>query len=122
MAITIGLAAASILATTISQAMIRHGMIRVGGVLFPINEFFGSMHKVLTEPFVISGFVLIALAVPMWLEVLARLPLSVAYPLVSMGFIFTLVIGAIFLKESITPMKLAGIAIILVGVLALSKS
>ena len=122
MGIAIGLAVVSILLTTISQAMIRHGMVRVGSVLFPLDKFFGSMREVVTEPFVIGGFVLIALAVPMWLEVLARLPLSIAYPLVSIGFIFTLVIGALFLKESITPMKLAGVAIIFVGVLALSKS
>ncbi len=121
MATAIGLATASILATTIAQAMIRHGMIRVGSVLFPIDELFKSMQKVIVDPFIIGGFVLIALAVPMWLEVLARLPLSVAYPLISIGFIFTLVIGALVLKEPVTPMKLAGVVIIILGVVTLSK-
>ena len=62
------------------------------------------------------------IAVPMWLEALSSLPLSVAYPLVSLGYIITLGIWSIVLKETITPLRIVGVALIINNVIALSRS
>jgi drug/metabolite transporter (DMT)-like permease len=42
--------------------------------------------------------------------------LSVLYPMVSLGYIFTLVWSRLFFKETFTPQKFVGLALILVGV------
>ena len=118
---TLGLALTAILASTIAQAMLKHGMDQVGGISRPGPQFISSMHQALTEPFVLGGLVLILLAVPIWLEVLFRLPLSVAYPLVSIGYVVSLVIGAIVFKEDLSIFRVGGVGLIILGVVALSK-
>ncbi len=119
---TIGLALTAILASTVAQAMLKHGMDKVGGIARPGDQFLASMQKVATEPFVLGGLALIVIAVPVWLEVLARLPLSIAYPLVSIGYVVSLGIGAFVFKENITALRVGGVAVIILGVIAVSRS
>jgi len=42
--------------------------------------------------------------------------LSVLYPMVSLGYVWTLVWSRIFFKEAFTPQKFLGLALILIGV------
>ena len=112
----------TITSTTIAQAMLKHGINKVGGISPPGNQFLTSMQKVLTEPFIIGGLILVLLIMPLWLEVLARLPLSIAYPMVSMGYVLALIIGALVFKEAITPLRVFGVALIVIGVIAVAKS
>jgi drug/metabolite transporter (DMT)-like permease len=42
--------------------------------------------------------------------------LSVLYPMVSLGYIWTILWARLFFKEPFTPQKLAGLALILLGV------
>ena len=43
--------------------------------------------------------------------------LSVLYPMVSLGYVFTLLWSRLFFKERLTATKFAGLALILIGVL-----
>lgn len=43
-------------------------------------------------------------------------PLSVLYPIVSLGYVFTLVWAKLFFDEPLTRYKVAGLSLILVGV------
>lgn len=45
--------------------------------------------------------------------------LSVLYPLVSLGYIWTLIWSRVFFREPITKLKLAGVALILIGVVCI---
>jgi len=117
-----GLALGAILATTIAQALLKHGIEQVGGISPPGDQFLASMQQVITQPFILGGVILVFLAAPMWLQVLFRLPLSQAYPLVSIGYVVSLGIGAIVLKEDISMLRVGGIGLIILGVVALSRS
>ena len=61
-------------------------------------------------------------SVALWLWALSEADLSTAYPFVSLGFVLTMVFAAIFLKEVITPLKLTGTMLILVGCVLVAKS
>jgi multidrug transporter EmrE-like cation transporter len=119
---TFGLAIASILASTFAQAMLKYGMDRGGGISPPGSQFVSSMQQTLTDPFVLGGLFLLTLAAPMWLEVLFRLPLSQAYPLVSVGYVISIGIGVIIFKEDLTVIRVGGVGLIILGVVALSRS
>ncbi|MCL1938950.1 MAG: EamA family transporter [Candidatus Azobacteroides sp.] len=47
--------------------------------------------------------------------------LSRAYPLVSLGYIFTLILGSVFLNETLTITKFAGVILIVLGVIILTR-
>jgi multidrug transporter EmrE-like cation transporter len=119
---TFAFALAAVAASTVAQAMLKHGVDRAGGVNLFGGQLISSIQKIVMEPFIIGALALILVAIPMWLQVLFRLPLSVAYPLVSMGYLFALVIGVVFFREALTPLRVAGVSIIMVGVFTLSRS
>ena len=112
----------SIVSVAVSQALVKHGLNRIGGVSFTGDQFLVSMQRALTDIFVIAGMLLVLMVVPLWLTVLSRLQLSVSYPLASFGYVIAMVIGAVVFKEAITPLKMFGMLLVILGVVAISKS
>lgn len=74
-----------------------------------------SASEVLLHKYVFSGFVLYALGAAVWLAVLAKWDVSKAYPLVGLGFVMTLGVGAL-LGEQVTTTRVLGVVLISLGV------
>lgn len=55
-----------------------------------------------------------------WIVVLSRLPVSVAYPLLSLGYVVTALFGYLLFGEQLGWAKIAGILIIIFGVFVLT--
>jgi len=122
MKVALLLALVTVTATAVSQAMLKHGMNNIGSISPSVSQVSDSARKIISEPYIVGGLVLIFIVFPLWLEVLARLPLSIAYPMVSMGYIVAIAIGALVFKESITSLKVIGMILIIMGIVALSQS
>ena len=75
----------------------------------------------LTSPLVWLGLGLYCLSAGLWIWVLSRLDVSVAYPLVSLGFVFTLYVGVQWLDEPFSWQRMAGCGLIVAGVLLLAE-
>ncbi|APW73182.1 MULTISPECIES: DMT family transporter [Sphingopyxis] len=75
-----------------------------------------------SSPYLIAGFALYGLGAVLWLFVLARLPLSVAYPFVGLGFIFTMLIGAMAFHEHLSLTRIAGTLLIALGCVLVAQS
>jgi multidrug transporter EmrE-like cation transporter len=71
---------------------------------------------------IILGFALYVASAALWLWVLARTELSLAYPFVSIGFVITMLGGALLFGEAITVARLAGTALVCCGVALLAVS
>ena len=52
---------------------------------------------------------------------LRRLPYSILYPMTALTYVWSMALSAAFLGERITRRKLAGVALVLAGVLILSR-
>jgi len=76
----------------------------------------------LINVYTVSGLGLYGLSVMMWLLVLARIDVSVAYPFVGLGFILTMVLGAVLLHEPVGLMRVVGTLLVAVGVVLISRS
>ena len=68
------------------------------------------------------GFLIYALSAVCWLWVLARAQLSLAYPILSLTFPIVLSLSAFCFAEVISPMRWAGVGIIVVGVSLLART
>lgn len=76
----------------------------------------GKIIKLLFSPYILSGLTLYGFATVLWLFILTRVPLSVAYPVQSLAYIFA-VFGAYFIfNEPLGWTKIAGVLLIMVGV------
>jgi multidrug transporter EmrE-like cation transporter len=76
------------------------------------------LHSLL-HPLVILGFALYGLASILWILVLARLPLSVAYPAISVGYVLVLLFSWFYLHEPITLNRVLAVALISAGFIIL---
>lgn len=71
---------------------------------------------------VMGGLACYGLSVLLWIRVLARLDLSLAYPFVSLGFIATMLFGGLFLGETLTVSRVLGTLLIVGGCVVVARS
>jgi drug/metabolite transporter (DMT)-like permease len=76
--------------------------------------------SLLWSPHIWSGLVLYGIATVLWLYVLKKLPLSLAYPLQSLAYVIALVAAVFIFHESVPLQRWIGAAIILAGVIVLA--
>ena len=76
----------------------------------------------LQSPLVYLGLGLYGLGAILWLFVLARVPLSLAYPFVGIGFILTAAAGAVVFQENLNVTRIAGTMLIAAGCVLVARS
>jgi multidrug transporter EmrE-like cation transporter len=57
-----------------------------------------------------------------WLAALSKAPVSTTYPMLSIGYVLVAGVSAIWLGETLSVAKVAGIALICAGVVLVSRS
>ena len=62
------------------------------------------------------------MSVVVWILALSRVPVSVAYPMLSVGYIVNAFAAWLLFGESLTAQKLVGIGFIVVGVFLVARS
>ena len=75
-----------------------------------------------TNWFVIFGLALYFFGALVWLLVLARVDVTMAYPFVGLGFILTMILGAWFLSEPVSAIRIVGTLLVVAGVALISRS
>lgn len=71
---------------------------------------------ILSNVFVLGGLFLYGFSAVVWLFVLARIDVSVAYPFVSLGFLLTMTLGCTLFGEVFTIRKMMGTLVVMLGV------
>jgi len=69
-----------------------------------------------------AGMMCYAVSVCVWLAALSKAPVSVAYPMLSLGYVVVAAVSAMWLGETLSLAKILGIALICAGVLLVSRS
>jgi multidrug transporter EmrE-like cation transporter len=120
------LAVFSVLLSALAQTAFKFGMSRPGAqqaaTVSMGEQPLKALFVILTNPAVVGGLVLYAASAMLWLLVLARLDLSVAYPMVALGFILTMLAGVLLFGESLSAARLGGTLLICVGVTLVARS
>ena len=73
------------------------------------------------DPFVLSAFVSAFVASLFWLAAMTRFELSFAYPFMALSFVLVFIFSVMFVGESISVGKSAGVVLILIGSTAVVK-
>ena len=76
---------------------------------------------VLTSPGVMGGLALYGIATVLWLGVLSRVELSQAYPFVGLSFVLAAVLGYFVFADTVSATRVAGIALIVAGVVLVGR-
>jgi len=73
------------------------------------------------EPHILGGLACYVVSVVVWVVALSRVPVSIAYPMLSIGYVVNAIAARYLLGETLTPMRLVGIGIIVLGVFIVAR-
>ena len=80
-----------------------------------------GIKKAMLSPYIWGGMAIYVVATVIWLNVLSKLPLSVAYPLMSIAYVFGLILAKTVLGESISLTRWMGGFVIVLGLILISR-
>jgi multidrug transporter EmrE-like cation transporter len=114
----------SVLLTSGAQILLKYGMTRPAIKLALADQAspLVSLQVIATSPAVLMGMACFGLSAVLWLFVLAKIPLSTAYPFIAVGIIITVVGGRFLFAEPVSLLKLLGIALVIAGVICVGSS
>jgi multidrug transporter EmrE-like cation transporter len=78
--------------------------------------------KLAFDPRILAGVACYAVSLIVWILALSKTPVSIAYPMVSLGFALNALLAWWLLGESVTPMRMLGIGVIIIGVVLVARS
>ena len=81
-----------------------------------------AVARLLTAPPLWVGLGCYGVSVVVWLGALSRVPVSIAYPMLSIGYVVNLFLAALLFGEALSLPKLAGVALICAGVIVLARA
>lgn len=121
--VLIGMILLSVTLAAVAQVTLKSGVNRLtegtGGALKLDG---GSLRALAGSPIVWLGLVLFGLSAIVWLVVLSRATLSFAYPFASLSYVLILVLGRFVLDEQVTSLRLAGVGLIIAGVVLVGQT
>ena len=105
----------NVLFTVTGQLLLKQGMLQVGRVE-GVSRVIHKLIQAFMNPFVIGGIATYGFTTMIWLVILSRVKLSVAYPIISLGYLLSILFSWIFFKESIPRIRVLGAVVICIGV------
>jgi multidrug transporter EmrE-like cation transporter len=120
--LTFSLVLAGVLLNAAAQLLLKAGTNRIGEFGFALENLLPIGTRLAMSPFVLGGLGCYVVSVMVWILALSRVPVSVAYPMLSIGYIVNALAAWMLFGESITAQKLVGIGFIIVGVVLVARS
>lgn len=108
--------------TVYSQAIMRWQVGNAGPLPADTAGKIGFIVRLFVNPWVISSIVATLLAGFSWMLALTKFQLSYAYPFTGIIYALILILGATVFRESISVGRIAGIAVVMLGVLIIART
>lgn len=120
--ITFSFLMAGVLLNACAQLLLKAGTNRVGEFAFTLANVVPVGSRLALNPFIAGGLACYVVSVVVWILGLSRVPVSVAYPMLSVGYIVNAFAAWMLFGESLGMQKLLGIGFIVVGVFLVARS
>ena len=111
-----------VLLNAAAQLFLKAGTNRVGEFAFTLDNLVPIGSKLIANPPILAGLTCYVVSVVVWILALSRVPVSIAYPMLSVGYIVNALAAWMLFGESLTAQKLVGIGFIVVGVYLVARS
>ena len=109
--------ATTIALTVYTQLIVKWQVLRRGALPASLRGKVDFFAHLLLNPWVISVMAAFLVAALSWMAAMSRLPLSRSYPFVGLSLVLVLLLSGVFFDEAITATKLAGVALIVAGLI-----
>ena len=111
-----------VLLNAAAQLLLKAGVNAVGAITLDRGTLLVTALRVLTQWPVLAGLTLYVVSVGVWIIGLSRVDVSIAYPMLSLGYVVNALAAWWLFGEIIGPLRVAGILLILAGVFLIARS
>jgi multidrug transporter EmrE-like cation transporter len=104
------------------QLSLKYGMSKIGNFSLSLPTLPPVFFKAATNVYVLFGLLCYGLGFMVWLIVLSKAEVSYAYPLISLGYVFTAILARALFGEAVGLTRMAGIFVTCLGVFLIARS
>jgi multidrug transporter EmrE-like cation transporter len=120
--ISFSLLLSGVLLNACAQLFLKAGTNRVGHFDFTWANVVPVGMQLALNPPIIAGLACYVVSLVVWILGLSRVPVSVAYPMLSLGYVLNAFAAYALFGESLGMQKLVGIGFIIIGVFLVARS
>jgi multidrug transporter EmrE-like cation transporter len=120
--VSFSLIMAGVMLNAAAQILMKTGTNSIGYFDYSLANIMPVGWKLATEPHIIGALSCYVLGVVIWILALSRVQVSIAYPLLSMGYVVNAVAAWYLFNESFNPSKVVGMGVIILGVVIISRA
>jgi len=111
-----------VLLNAAAQLLLKAGTNAVGRFEFAASNLVPVGLRLATDLHIAAGIGCYVVSVVVWILALSRVEVSVAYPMLSIGYVVNALAAYYLLGETVSPLRLFGIGIIVLGVFLVARS
>jgi multidrug transporter EmrE-like cation transporter len=105
-----------------AQLLLKAGVNPLGPISIDASSAWPTLLRVLGQWPIIAGLTCYVVSVGVWIIGLSRVDVSIAYPMLSLGYVVNAAAAWWLFGEALGPMRCAGILLILAGVFVMSRT
>jgi len=106
----------------VGQLSLKFGMSKMGNFSVSLPSLASVFARAAVNPYIILGVLCYGTGFLVWLIVLAKAEVSYAYPMISLGYVFTAILAWQLLGEHVTVFRFMGILVTCLGVFIIARS
>jgi len=120
--VSFGLIFTGVMLNAAAQILMKAGTNAVGHFEFSAANVLPIGWKLATEWHIVTALFCYGISVAVWILALSRVPVSIAFPMLSMAYVVNAIAAYYLLGEPFSTTKLVGMAVIIVGVIIISRA
>lgn len=121
-ALSFSLVLFGVLLNAAAQLLLKAGTNAIGVFEFARENILPVGWKIASEPHIIGGLACYVVSVGVWIMALSRVEVSIAYPMLSIGYVVNALAAWYLFGEAVTAMRITGIGFIIIGVFIVARS
>mgnify|MGYP001546905947 CR=1 FL=1 len=112
-----------VLLNACAQLLLKAGTNALGGAIhLTMGNWFQTFIKVVTQAPILGGLACYGISLVVWIIGLSRTDVTIAYPMLSLGYVVSAIGAWMFLGEVVSPQRLVAIGVIVIGVVLLART
>lgn len=121
-ALSFALILTGVLLNAVAQLLLKAGTNAIGHFEFSTTNLVPIGTRLALEPHILGGLTCYVISVVVWIMALSRVEVSIAYPMLSIGYVLNALAAWYWFGEALTTMRMTGIVVIIVGVYLVARS
>jgi len=111
-----------VLLNAVAQLALKASVNDMGAISVGLNTAIPVFTRLAAEPWLWVGLTCYGISVIVWILALSRVDVTIAYPMLSIGYVVNAMAAWALLGEALAGQRVLGIGIIIIGVVVLTRS